>query len=90
MLQILKRLQLLTALATLPMAAQNLSFTAQSVPAGNAPTSIRLIDFNGDGRPDIIVINAGGGGSVSVLLNQGGGNFSAPINTLTAARAPSS
>jgi len=53
------------------------------VSAGNSPISIRLADFNGDSKPDIVVINAGGWGTVSVLLNLGGGNFSAPISTST-------
>jgi hypothetical protein len=81
--ELLKRLPIFAALAVWPMAAQTLSFTAQTVSAGNAPTSVRLADFNGDKKPDIVVINAGGSDTVSVLLNLGNGSFSAPITTAT-------
>jgi hypothetical protein len=65
------------------LAAQTLSFTAKTVNAGNMPKSVRLADFDGDHRPDIAVINAGGFSALSVLLSQGAGNFSDPITTLT-------
>ena len=35
-------------------------------------------DFNGDGRPDLVVASQGG---IDVLLNSGGGNFGRPIHT---------
>ncbi|HLY16511.1 MAG TPA: VCBS repeat-containing protein [Bryobacteraceae bacterium] len=73
----------LSALLAGSLAAQTLSFTPFNVTAGSAPMAVRLIDFNGDSRPDIVVINAGGLGTVSVLLNQGGGKFSKPITTET-------
>jgi hypothetical protein len=45
--------------------------------------SVYVIDVNGDGRLDIVVANQGGGklgnGSVSVLLNNGGGTFAPPV-----------
>src|SRR5579871_4753673 len=83
MLHDFKILPIFAALALGPLSAETLDFTPTSIDAGNSPTSIRLIDFNGDNLPDIIVINAGGPGSVSVLLNQGQGSFSAPMTTLT-------
>jgi len=69
--------------AVWPLAAQTLSFTPHTVPAGNSPTSVRLIDFNGDNKLDIVVINADGSDTLSVLLNQGNGNFSAPVTGQT-------
>jgi len=45
---------------------------------GLAPSWITSADFNGDGRPDLAVVNAGPGSSghtISVLLNDGGGSF---------------
>jgi hypothetical protein len=79
----LRRLPLLAILAASSFAAQPLSFTSQTISAGNAPTSVRLADFNGDNMPDIVVINAADTGTVSVLLNLGAGQFSAPIATPT-------
>ena len=43
---------------------------------GQYPTSVAVGDFNGDGHPDLAVANAGGA-SVSVLLGNGSGGFSA-------------
>jgi uncharacterized protein (TIGR03437 family) len=46
--------------------------------ANNSGTSIAAGDVNGDGRPDLISANEGGGSSdaaVSVFLNNGGGGF---------------
>ena len=41
---------------------------------GPQPESIATGDFNGDGKPDLVVANAGDG-TVSILLNTGGGTF---------------
>jgi len=52
-------------------------------------------DFNGDGKPDLVVANSGSGqsgysdGSVSVLLGQGDGTFHTAVN-YTAGLAPRS
>ena len=45
---------------------------AQSLPTGVAPTTAVVGDFNGDGRPDLAVANAGG---VTILLGDGDGAF---------------
>src|SRR5215510_7882082 len=39
---------------------------------------IAIGDFNGDGRPDLLVGSLGG---IDVLLNSGGGGFGRPIHT---------
>lgn len=47
---------------------------------GDRPRGITVADFNGDNLPDIATANQGAGanqGSVSVLLNTGGGSFTA-------------
>jgi hypothetical protein len=53
--------------------------------AGDAPYSLAAGDVNGDGRPDLATADygdfegGGGGNTASVLLNRGGGSFSAPV-----------
>jgi hypothetical protein len=41
----------------------------QTFTVGNGPTSVATADVNGDGKPDLIVANDLGSGTVSVLLN---------------------
>ena len=56
-------------LNTTPVGATTFSFAAQQTFAtGNRPSSVTVADVNGDGRPDLIVANAGSN-TVSVLLN---------------------
>lgn len=43
---------------------------------GNATNFVVAADVNGDGFPDMIVVNTGG---VSVLINNGDGTFAAPV-----------
>jgi len=45
------------------------------VATGSGPTAMATGDFNGDGKPDVIV--ASGNGSYTVLLGQGNGAFTA-------------
>jgi hypothetical protein len=55
-----------------------------AIAANPGPTYVAVGDFNGDGKPDIVVA---GGGAVSVLLNQGNGVFGAP-QTYTVGGSP--
>ncbi len=49
-------------------------------PVGNAPLAVVTGDWNGDGRPDIAVVNHNDS-SVSILLNQGNANFREPTGS---------
>jgi len=46
------------------------------LPVGTNPTSVAAGDFNGDGKPDLAIANAGSN-SVTVLLGSGTGGFTA-------------
>src|SRR5688500_2488195 len=50
-----------------------------NVSVGNSPESIAAGDFNGDGNIDLVTANLTSNG-VSVLLGNGAGIFSAPMN----------
>jgi hypothetical protein len=47
-------------------------------PLDYPPYSVAAADFNNDGNLDLAVGNLGGGGSVSIFLGEGNGNFGAP------------
>ncbi len=45
-----------------------------------SPVDLAVADFNGDGHPDIAVLNSNGGlNNVSILAGQGDGTFAAPV-----------
>ena len=56
--------------------AQQAFLPAQSLPTGLNPVAIAIADVNGDGIPDVVVLNQGGG-SVSVFLTNAEGTLSA-------------
>jgi uncharacterized protein (TIGR03437 family) len=60
---------------------------ARTFPAGPSPSYLALGDFNGDGLIDLAVANAVGpsGGSISMLLGLGNGNFVSPRTFIGAA-----
>jgi FG-GAP-like repeat/FG-GAP repeat len=56
---------------------------ATNFSAGVFPSSLVVGDFNGDGKQDLAVVNTGSGNndsSVSILLGDGAGSFSAATN----------
>lgn len=67
---------LATALSSNCLLAQPLFFR-KDIPIGVGPTDVHAGDFNGDGRPDLVVIARDG---VFILLNEGGGTFAPPIS----------
>ncbi|HYB31093.1 MAG TPA: VCBS repeat-containing protein [Solirubrobacteraceae bacterium] len=57
----------------------------QSIDLGGSATDINIVPLNGHGEPDIVALvqTASGGAYVVVLLNRGGGRFSAPLRINT-------
>jgi hypothetical protein len=53
-----------------------------SFPSGKNPSAITVGDFNGDNKPDIVVVNTGTN-TVSVLLGNGDGTFQSPASYST-------
>ncbi|HYG74037.1 MAG TPA: FG-GAP-like repeat-containing protein [Planctomycetota bacterium] len=53
--------------------------TVVPVTVGTLPLALVIVDFNGDGRPDIASAN-NGSNSISIVTNSGSGNFSAPTH----------
>lgn len=58
---------------------------------GPTPFSVAVGDFNGDGRPDLVVTNsaANAGNGVSVLLGNGDGTFQAHVDYAASSRPTS-
>ena len=70
----------------------NGTFTAASTPTvtvGATPVAAVAGDWDGDGKPDVAVVNQGSGsGSVSILLGNGDGTFTGPSD-VTVGSSPS-
>ena len=56
------------------------NFPTTSFNVGNNPAALVAHDFNADGLPDLAVANQGDN-SITILLNQNGGNFAAAPNS---------
>jgi type II secretory pathway component GspD/PulD (secretin) len=56
------------------------TFPETTFAVGNNPVALVASDFNGDGLPDIAVANENDN-SISILLNQGAGNFAGATNS---------
>jgi len=52
--------------------------TAVSPQTGSIPYSVAFADFNGDGKADLAIANAGSN-TITVLLGNGDGTFAAPV-----------
>src|ERR1700687_501069 len=52
----------------------------KTYPVGTSPSAVVVCDFNGDGKPDLAVANAGSA-NVSVLLGNGDGTFNDAVNS---------
>jgi uncharacterized repeat protein (TIGR01451 family) len=63
--------------------------TGVSYPVGTAPAAVAMADFNGDGKPDVAVVNSGSG-DVSVLLNNGDGTYKPAVNFDAGMASPAS
>ncbi len=71
---------------TIARPTNSVSFTTSTINVGLAPGSIRVADFNHDGKADLAVMNDlepapecypfGGRGTISILLGNGDGTFS--------------
>jgi hypothetical protein len=59
------------------------------LPVGDNPVALWTDDVDGNGHAHIMTANAGSGGTMSVLLNEGGGSF-APSVDLPVGQAPRS
>lgn len=85
----------LFVLVCLPTVAAAVEFSNPiSYAAGINPVAIVTGDFNGDGKPDLAVVNQGDGtttnpGSVSILLGKGDGTFQAAVE-YAAGQSPNS
>ncbi len=60
---------------------------AVTYPTGHFPLSVAVADVNGDGKPDLIVSNAGSD-TLGVLLGNGDGTFQAPVDYASGGSTP--
>jgi hypothetical protein len=56
------------------------SVMLNNAPGGHALTGLLAADVNGDGIPDLVVVNNAVGGPLSVMLGNGDGTFANPVS----------
>jgi hypothetical protein len=56
------------------------SIAINNAPGGTSLTGLIAADVNGDGIPDVVVVNNTVGGRLSVMLGNGDGTFANPVN----------
>lgn len=89
------RTSLFVALLCAAAGSASVSFrTAVAYPVGNNPAFVAQGDFNADGKPDLVVVNAGdrnlsNPGGISILLGNGDGTFQ-PAMDFSAGNNPAS
>ncbi|MFI5181986.1 MAG: FG-GAP repeat domain-containing protein [Thermoanaerobaculia bacterium] len=72
-----------------PIAGDDVAeFAVRRIPVGREPSSVEIADVNRDGKPDLVVVNAGSN-DVTVLLGDGRGGFTpAPGSPYPAGHSP--
>src|SRR5438445_13524919 len=73
-----------TLTVTTPATCVPVRFATAGLIAGHGPQSATVGDFNGDGKQDLAVANSN---TVSILLGDGTGGFSAPTDFAVGAYA---
>lgn len=69
----------LLALAVPRASAQNYLFNEAGFTTGTSPEALTSADFNGDGQPDLAVVNHGAA-TVSILLGKSNGTFAPKVD----------
>ena len=77
----------MTLVSSLYAQTPTLQFSSTSLPAGNGPRSVILIDLDRDGNRDLAVANIRGS-TVSLLFGDGSGSFMLRDSVATIERAP--